>query len=112
MAGMFGEKWTRPYGEWDEKNPSIGIWGASLRGLTEDEVTAGMDTIANSGAKFVPTAPEFKEFCLGPKEHWEHARMRVAQAGYDANQKRLEHKKINREVGKKHLDEMKRKFSK
>jgi len=110
MSGMFGDKWNRPYGEWDEKNPSIAIWGASLRGLTMDQVMFGLDAIANSGTKFVPTAPEFKEFCTGPPEHWEHARMLKHTLEFKSNQKRLAHQKINKEVGDKAIAEMKAKL--
>ena len=103
---MFGEKWNRPYGEWDDKNPTIGIWGAALRGLTPEQIDTGLEAVSNSGGKFIPTAPEFKEFCTGPKEHWEHAQMRKAQREYVEGQKRLEHKKINKDVGRKHLSQI------
>jgi hypothetical protein len=101
---MFGTKWTNPYGEWSDTNPTIAIWGAALRGLTMEQVLFGLDSVANSGTKFVPTAPEFKEFCTGPAEHWEHARMRKADEDYE--QLRLEHKKINKDVGREALKKL------
>jgi hypothetical protein len=106
MSGMFGSKWTNPYGEWSDDNPTIAIWGAALRGLTMEQVNLGLDSIANSGLKFVPVAPEFKEYCTGPKQHWEHARIDRATEEFDENQKRLEHCKVNREVGNKAISKI------
>jgi hypothetical protein len=112
MSGMFGEKWNRPYGEWEDSNPTINIWGAALRGLTMEQVLDGLDAVANSGATFVPTAPEFKEICLGPKEHWEHARLEASTREHNENMKRLTHNKINKEVGRDHLKKWREQWTK
>ena len=104
MSGMYGEKWNRPYGEWDEKNPTIAIWGAALRGVTADQVDIGLKAVADSGSAFIPTAPEFKEFCVGKKQHHEHLAIDKATREHNENMKRITHNKINREVGKKHID--------
>ena len=104
MSGMFGTKWTNPYGEWNNENTTIGIWGAALRGLTMDQVSFGLDAISNSGVKFVPTAPEFKEFCVGKKREAFHIAIEQATKEFNANQKRLAHKTINKDVGQSHID--------
>ena len=104
MSGMFGTKWTNPYGEWSDTNPAIPIWGAALRGLTMEQVNFGLDAISNSGAVFVPVAPEFKEFCVGQKQHHEHLAIKKATREFNNNQKLIEHKPRTRSVGKSHLD--------
>jgi len=112
MAGMFGTKWTGPYGEWSDDNPTIAIWGAALRGITMDQVTFGLDAISNSGLEWPPAAPKFKEYCTGPKQHWEHAAIEKATEEFDENQKRLEHCKINKDVGEKAIKEIKKQLEK
>lgn len=105
---MFGEKWNRPYGEWSDSNPTINIWGAALRGLSMEQVMVGLDAVSNSGEKFVPTAPEFKKLCVGEKQHHEHIAIQHATREFNENQKRLAHKPINKEVGREHIEQMKK----
>jgi len=71
MTGLFGEQWTRSYG--DVPDP-LGVWRAALKGVSWNLITFGLSRMAESGAKYPPSAPEFRSLCV-IKKHWEHARM-------------------------------------
>jgi len=92
MTGMFGGLWVNHFGEWDDGNTAIAIWGAALRGLSEDDIKKGLAAVSDAGASAfypVPTAPQFKELCRGPQEHPEHVRMSMADKYNKENRKRL-----------------------
>jgi hypothetical protein len=106
MSGLFAHKWTSTYGEWDDDNSNIAIWGSALRGVTDKQFKHGLVTVSDSGEKWPPGAPEFKLLCRGHKEHPEHAKIRIATEEFDANQKRLSHETHTPEVGNKAIKEI------
>lgn len=57
---------------------------------------------------FFPSTGEFVEWCLGEDEHFERARIRNSQKEWD--RERALPKPMNREVGKKHIQELKAKL--
>jgi len=110
MSALFGTKWSNPYGEWNEENKTIPIWGAALRGLTSEQVEFGLNEISNSGSTYVPTAPEFKEYCIGPKEHCEHKRMRLTEEQNKTNLLERKDKALTRAEGKIAFEAMSQKL--
>jgi hypothetical protein len=101
---MFGNQWTNSYGEWDEKNPSIAIWGAALKDISSDQFQNGLVALSNSGSTYNPTAPQFKKMCIGESAHPEHIRMTMA----NSNRKALPKPQITKEIGFAAFAEMKK----
>ena len=76
MANMFGHKWVSSYGR--EPDPDR-IWSATLYDLSEPQIRAGLRALADSGAEWPPSAPEFRQLCLNPGgELWETRRIQLA----------------------------------
>jgi len=107
MLGMFGTRWSNQYGKWAEDNTAIPIWGATLRDITDEQLTKGLKEVSDSGSKYVPTAPEFKDMCLGPKDNWEQKAFKAQEKLHEDSQKRLEKLKAPEEVGKSAIQKMK-----
>ncbi|WLD56904.1 hypothetical protein NFC81_09185 [Salinispirillum sp. LH 10-3-1] len=59
---MYGHRWTSSYGT--EIDPDK-IWQACLRGVTPEQIKRGMNLLAQSGAEWPPSAPQFRAMCEG-----------------------------------------------
>ena len=107
---MFGNNWTKSYGEWtpegEKQNPTIAIWGAALKDISSEQFQNGLVALSNSGSTFNPTAPQFKKMCIGDREHPEHIRVRQA----NAERLSLPKPARNKEVGRAALQKFKQKI--
>lgn len=61
MRELFGQSWTSQYGA----TPSAG-WRAALRGLSAEEIRAGLRAMVDAGDSFPPGAPSFRAMCRPP----------------------------------------------
>lgn len=70
MTHRFGYRWTRQYGS----TPSP-QWARDLAGLTDVQVTRGLEWVKTSGATWPPSLPEFRHVCshIDVSEMREHA---------------------------------------
>lgn len=58
MAEMYGHRWRGAYGDRDG-----GTWRAALRGLSADQLRAGLRACALAGEDWPPTLPVFRRRC-------------------------------------------------
>lgn len=79
MGSLYGHRWTSAYGA--EVDPDH-VWAATLTGITEQQIRYGLRQCVEQGFDWPPSAPEFRQLCLGGKPSWEHAQ--VAKADRDA----------------------------
>lgn len=75
MGSMYGHKWVSSYGE--EVDPDR-VWAATLYNLDEAAIRKGMRACVDQRLEWPPSAPEFRDLCIGPVEHWEHKRVEAA----------------------------------
>lgn len=61
MMALFGDKWTRSYGEQVDKT---GQWLLTLNGVSRQQIAAALNEIRSSGRTWPPVAPEFRAMCL------------------------------------------------
>lgn len=108
MGSMFGHKWISSFGA--EVDPDK-VWQATLRGVTPEQIKQGLAKLSASGNQWPPSAPEFRELCLTGGEHWEHRAM--AHRIRETNEMlALPKPPRNKEVGKKHLENLKQSLTK
>ena len=70
MANLFGHKWTSSYGA--DVDPD-GVWRAALKGVSDDKVKEALNLVADSGAEWPPSAPEFRKLCVFGLDNREQA---------------------------------------
>lgn len=63
MGNLYGHKWVSSYGA--EVDPDK-VWSYTLAGLLKEQVQAGLRAVAEGGAEWPPSAPEFRQLCLNP----------------------------------------------
>jgi hypothetical protein len=61
MMALFGELWTRSFGEMPDKS---GQWRQTLLGVSRAQIADAIAEIRLSGRKWPPAAPEFRAICL------------------------------------------------
>lgn len=82
MGSLYGHRWASSFGK--EVDPDH-VWRATLAGLTEQQIRAGLRQCVERGLDWPPTAPEFRKFCLGlPTDNAEVEHRRIAAADRDA----------------------------
>jgi len=69
-----------------------------------EQINAGLAHARRDESDFFPSVGKFVKWCK-PEEHHEHIANRMATREFNANQKALEHKPKNREVGQRHIKE-------
>lgn len=57
---LYGHKWTSAYGTKDD-----GTWFAVLAGITPEQIGAGLKHCVSAGEEWPPSAPMFRQMCLG-----------------------------------------------
>lgn len=67
MLAMYGNAWASQYGE-RPAGVTARTWAAILSGLSDHQVSLGLKSCMSKGAKFPPTAPEFRAKCFGIPE--------------------------------------------
>ena len=72
MGSMYGTRWTANFGAAVDPDR---VWTAALHGLDEPQIRSGLRRCVESGLEWPPSAPEFRALCVGPTQHWEHARI-------------------------------------
>lgn len=79
MTHMFGHRWTATFGESATSNGALTevakTWGAGLRGLTGEDIAAGLRSCAASGEDWPPSLPQFRAMCKQTVEPVENAEM-------------------------------------
>lgn len=83
MGKMYGPKWESSFGT----DPDPGnIWAACLCGLEASHIAIGFAALRDRGIEWPPSAPEFRNLCLGKSQHekdgagdWEHKRQQAAE---------------------------------
>ena len=75
MGRLYGHRWSSAYGE--EVDPG-NVWAAVLHGITEQQVRYGLRQCVEQGLDWPPTAPEFRQLCLGGRPSWERAQVERA----------------------------------
>lgn len=103
---MFGHKWVSSFGE--DIDPDK-VWLATLGGVSDEQVKAGLKRLADSGAEWPPSAPEFRNMCLNDGQHWEHKAFDLIAAQTDA-MLALPKPERNLNVGREALAEFKNKI--
>lgn len=73
LAGRYGHKLTSAFG--DTPPPE---WYQNLEGLTPEQWKRGIEKLNDSTEAWPPSAPEFKGWCLGDTQGWEHSRIEAA----------------------------------
>lgn len=71
FADLFPHRWTPVMGIWAPDSASVNTWRSTLKGLTPKQLARGIERVRLSGSTFPPSAPEFRQLCLGdiPDEH-------------------------------------------
>lgn len=100
MGSMFGHKWVSSYGA--NVDPDR-VWQATLSNVSLDKIKNGLKRLSDRGDEWPPSAPEFKKLCLDDGDTWEHKRVKAAMREYKALPKPK-----NKEVGKKHIEEIRK----
>lgn len=75
MGSLYGHRWVSAYGS--EVDPDR-VWSATLYGLDEAQIRAGMRKCVDQALDWPPSAPEFRGLCLGDVDGWE--RRQIAEA--------------------------------
>ena len=64
MGALFGEQWERAHGG-AKAEKHLAVWDQVLKPFTEGDVEAALVRLAQSGAKFPPSLPEFRRMVIG-----------------------------------------------
>ena len=70
-------------------------------------IDRGLAEARRDESDFFPSIGKFINWCK-PKEHYEHRAMRAATREFNANQKRLSHNKVNKDVGNAAIQNLKK----
>lgn len=82
MADLYGHRWTSAYGASTETvsgrggplerlTDTVETWRRVLRGITTDEIAAGIGRCIERAEPWPPTAPQFRERCRPHREPYE-----------------------------------------
>lgn len=85
MSSMFGHKWVSSYGQ--QVDPDR-VWASCLKGISKDQIKAGLNRCAIAAREWPPSAPEFRGMCLD-EEDWEHKRITNAEVEWQEKRKDL-----------------------
>lgn len=103
MGSLYGHRWVSSYGaDVDPDN----VWSATLYGITEAQIRAGMRRCVDLALDWPPAAPEFRKMCLGVSDAWEHQTEAYKAFAPDRSLPDLSTAERRHEVGKKHLAEL------
>jgi hypothetical protein len=81
MADLYGHRWLSAYGEStllvegapDRLSPTVGTWQRVLRGITPDELGAGIRACIDRAEEWPPSAGQFRQRCRPRREPYERA---------------------------------------
>ena len=71
MAEMYGHRWVSQYGG---SHGAMDTWQRGLRGLTRDDISAGLRALLTRADTWPPSLPEFIQLCRQPAAEPAHAR--------------------------------------
>jgi len=67
MAQLYGHRWVSSYGEMPDP---LGVWRATLRGVSKVEMRKGFSRLVQEAKDWPPSAPEFAAMCKPTAEDY------------------------------------------
>lgn len=68
LSANFAHRWSSAFPNDAAISVAKAEWGKRLAGLTNEQISRGLDVLAESGKEWPPSIPEFRGMCLSVDE--------------------------------------------